>query len=85
MDNPFVPGFGLAPHFLVGREQLLSDIESGLNAGPSDQRFTSLLTGVRGSGKTVALETIQDSMEQQGWLVLQVDATTSGLLVSNGI
>ena len=79
MANPFVPGFGLSPHVLVGREQFLSDVESGLSAGPSDQRFTTLVTGVRGSGKTVALEAIQDSMEQHGWLVLQVDATTSGL------
>lgn len=81
MSNPFVPGFGLEPHILVGREQLLSDIADGLNAGPADQRYATLLTGVRGSGKTVALEAIQDSMEQQGWLVLQVDATTSGLPV----
>lgn len=79
MGNPFVPGFGIAPHVLVGRELLLSNIETGLDAGPSDQRFTTLVTGVRGSGKTVALEAVQDAVEQRGWLVLQVDATTSGL------
>ena len=71
-----MPGFGLAPHLLVGRERLIKDIKAGLKAGPRDQRFTSLLTGVRGSGKTVTLETIQDSMEQEGWFVLQIDATT---------
>ena len=78
--NPFSPDFGQPPEALVGREQLLSDLRSGLTTGPRDARFTSLLLGPRGSGKTVVLAEMEDAATASGWIVMSADAGTGGLL-----
>ncbi|MDE0269171.1 MAG: ATP-binding protein [Acidimicrobiaceae bacterium] len=78
--NPFSPDFGQPPQALVGRETLLSDLNSGLTTGPSDAGFTSLLLGPRGSGKTVILAAMEDIAAASGWIVMSVDAGTTGLL-----
>ena len=78
--NPFSPGFGRSPRSLVGRDGLLENLASGLISGPEDSRYTSLLMGVRGSGKTVALNEIEDGAARSGWVVLSMDAGTPGLL-----
>ena len=59
-ENPFSPGFGESPFSLVGRDHVLNDLWSGLLNGPRDPRFTSMVMGVRGSGKTVMLNEIED-------------------------
>ena len=79
-SNPFSPGFGRSPRSLVGRDGLLGDLASGLLSGPEDNRYTSVLMGVRGSGKTVALNEIEDRSARSGWVVLSMDAGTPGLL-----
>ena len=58
----------------------MSDLGSGLVTGPSDGRYTSILMGVRGSGKTVTLNEIEDRASADGWVVLSMDAGTPGLL-----
>lgn len=78
--NPFSPDFGQPPQALVGREELLSSLRTGLNTGPSDPRFTSLVTGPRGSGKTVILTEIENIAAASGWIIMSVDAGTDGLL-----
>ena len=77
--NLFTPDFGLPPHYVVGRETLLGVIKKGLGAGPRNPLFLSVLTGHRGSGKTVLLNEIEETAAQAGWVVLRADATTSGL------
>ena len=77
--NPFSPSFGVRPNNLVGRESLLADVGGGLATGPRSERYTSLLLGTRGSGKTVLLKEIEDLASQDGWLVLKLDASTKGL------
>ena len=77
--NLFTPGFGQAPHFCVGRDQMLAEIRSALNVGPEDDRFTSVLLGPRGSGKTVALGMIEDVAVEAGWVVFSLDASTDGI------
>lgn len=79
-SNPFSPGFGRSPRSLVGRDGLLGDLASGLMSGPEDSRYTSVLMGVRGSGKTVALNEIEDGAARSGWVVLSMDAGTPGIL-----
>ena len=59
---------------------MLSEIGDGLVTGPNDRRYTSILMGVRGSGKTVVLNEIEDRAAADGWVVLSVDASTPGLL-----
>lgn len=39
----FTPGFGKTPHVLAGRDWLLVSIKEGLNAGPGDPRFSTIL------------------------------------------
>ena len=79
-SNPFSPGFGRSPRSLVGRDGLLGNLASGLMSGPEDSRYTSVLMGVRGSGKTVALNEIEDGAARSGWVVLSIDAGTPGIL-----
>ncbi len=78
--SPFSPHFGRTPHSLVGRDALLTEVGNGLVTGPNDPRYTSILMGVRGSGKTVALNEIEDRAAADGWVVLSMDAGTPGLL-----
>ncbi len=79
-DNPFSPAFGALPSALVGRDDLLYDIGSGLLTGPADRSYYSVLMGKRGSGKTVVLTEMQNRAMTDGWIVLSVDAATDGLL-----
>lgn len=58
----------------------MHEIGTGLATGPSDRRYTSLLIGTRGSGKTVLLNEVEDMAAVAGWVVLSVDAATPGLL-----
>ena len=78
--SPFSPHFGRSPHSLVGRDDLLADLGGGLATGPRDARYTSVLMGVRGSGKTVLLSEIEERASADGWVVLSLDAGTPGLL-----
>ncbi len=77
--NPFTPDFGKHPQFHVGRDDLLRSLQEGLGIGPRDNRFTSLLLGPRGSGKTVVLSMVEDIAQNAGWIVLPLDATTAGI------
>ncbi len=77
--NPFTPDFGQAPHALVGRDALLSDLLAGLATGPTDERFSTILLGPRGSGKTVIQTEVEQRVAAAGWLVLSVDSSTPGL------
>lgn len=77
--NLFTPGFGLPPHRLVGREDDLRELQDGLGAGPRDPRFTSVIIGHRGSGKTVLLSEIRGIAAEAGWVILRTDATTANL------
>lgn len=65
---------------MVGRDELLVDLGGGLATGPGDARYTSVLMGVRGSGKTVLLSEVEDRAAADGWVVLSLDAGTPGLL-----
>ena len=76
--NPFSPGFGKTPPRLVGRDDLLSDISEGLATGPRDERFSSILMGVRGSGKTALLNEIEQRAATDGWVVISLDASSGG-------
>ena len=77
--NLFTPDFGQEPHLVVGRDGLILSVRSGLGAGPSDKRFTTLLLGPRGSGKTVILNAMRDAARESGWIVLPLDASTEGI------
>ena len=80
VPNPFTPTFGASPLVVGGREQLVEEIGSALEAGPRHPAYTTLATGERGMGKTVLLNEIEEMAHRKGWRVL--DATsTDGLFI----
>lgn len=76
-DNPFTPSFGSLPPILVGRDQLLHDIQIALATGPRHPGFTSLLLGPRGTGKTTALLAARNEAQAAGWTICKVEALIS--------
>lgn len=64
--NPFRPGAGHPPPYLAGREHEQQEFSKLLTQKPV---LTNLvLTGLRGTGKTVLLETFRPLAIQQRWL-----------------
>ena len=63
--NPFVPGRGLLPPYLAGRDaeqSALKGLLAYVNAGKGAPR-DAVLSGPRGNGKTVLLHWLQDEIE----------------------
>lgn len=77
--SPFTPGFGKPPLELVGRADIVSDIDAGFRLGPQDSRFVTVMMGPRGCGKTTVLNEADDLAAARGWPVISVDASTPGL------
>jgi len=72
--NPFTPTFGVTPPVLAGRDAEIDAIRRALRNGPGDPARAMLLTGARGTGKTVLLNALEDVAGQAGWAVLSVTA-----------
>ena len=73
--NPYRPGAGHMPPHLAGREREHAEFERLLG---QDQILENLvLTGLRGVGKTVLLETFKPRAIQQGWLWATADLSES--------
>jgi hypothetical protein len=79
-DNPFSPTFGASPPVLAGRDDMLDDVDDALATGPTHPDYTTLFVGVRGAGKTVMLNAIEDLAREHGWLTLSENAPPAGLL-----
>lgn len=74
MSNPFTPTFGVTPPLLVGRGQLLADFAEALEDGIGSPARALLITGTRGSGKTVLLNAYEDLALERGWVVISLTA-----------
>lgn len=75
MVNPFTPTFGSSPPLLVGRERDLDEFREGLRGGPGSPERATLVTGLRGTGKTVMLNAYEDVAAAEGWLIISETAT----------
>ena len=74
-SNPFAPGAGTQPPELAGREAILSGAQLALERTKSGRSARSqLLLGLRGVGKTVLLNKINDLAEEAGYLTLVLEA-----------
>lgn len=74
-SNPFRPGAGHQPPYLAGRVDEQREFEKLL-----DQEIileNPLLTGLRGVGKTVLLETFKPLAIQRGWIWVGTDLSES--------
>ncbi len=59
---------------------MLDGIGDALASGPTHPDYTSLLIGVRGAGKTVVLNAVEELARSLGWLTLSQSASPTGLL-----
>jgi len=73
--NPFTPTFGISPPVLVGRAGELAAFEEALERGPGAPGLVTLYVGMRGTGKTVMLNEIEDLARSRGWAVITETAT----------
>lgn len=79
--NPFAPGAGSRPPELAGRETILEDahvaIQRALLGKPSRSQ---MLLGLRGVGKTVLLNKIEEMAEEAGHVASSIEAPEGKVL-----
>lgn len=73
--NPFRPGAGHMPPYLAGRQQEYREFEHLLEQSVILENM--ILTGLRGVGKTVLLETFKPRAIAKGWLWVGTDMSES--------
>lgn len=81
--NPFRPGAGHTPPYLAGRQYEKKEFTRLL----SQERILEnvVLTGLRGVGKTVLLETFKPQAINQGWLWVGTDLSESATINEENI
>ena len=78
--NPFSPSFGISPPVLAGRRDILNDFDTVFDSIRSPS-YATLLWGLRGIGKTVLLNAVEDRAKAQGWVAISSVATKRSGLV----
>ena len=81
--NPFRPGAGQQPVYLAGRTKEQDTFRTMLAQSPVSQN--SIVTGLRGVGKTVLLETLKPIAQADGWLWTGNDLSESTSLTEERI
>jgi hypothetical protein len=76
--NPFKPGAGHMPPYLAGREDEKKEFERLLSQKTILENL--VLTGLRGTGKTVLLETFKPMAQKERWLWVGTDLSESASL-----
>lgn len=74
-ENPFRPGAGHKPPYLAGRTLEQDEIRTFLKQKIVTQNI--VLTGLRGVGKTVLLESLKPIAHEEGWLWAGTDLSES--------
>lgn len=82
-QNPFRPGAGHPPPYLAGREDEKAEFAKCLTQNPVMTNM--VLTGLRGVGKTVLLETFKPIAVQAGWLWAGTDLSESASVSEENI
>jgi len=70
MDNPFRPGNGIIPPYLAGREKETLWFENSLESALSLPQ-NLVLSGIRGTGKTVLLRKFEEICNKKKWLFVR--------------
>lgn len=79
-SNPFSPSFGISPPVLAGRRDILNSFDRVFDSIRSPSH-AMLLWGLRGTGKTVLLNAVEDRARAQGWVVVSSAAVSRHGLV----
>jgi hypothetical protein len=82
-DNPFRPGAGHMPPYLAGREKEKREFAKFLAQETILQNL--VLTGLRGVGKTVLLETLKPLAIREGWLWVGTDLSESSSVTESSL
>jgi AAA ATPase domain len=78
VSNPYVPGAGLRPPELAGRDREIESFTVVRRRAVSGLTSRSIvMTGLRGVGKTVLLNELAKSAGREGWIVGKVEADRS--------
>jgi len=77
--NPFNPQFGRRPKQFIGRELIINDFLQSL-PDANDPHRTTIITGIRGSGKTAILSDVHASLTSDRYAVVDVTAQDGMLL-----
>jgi len=73
--NPFAPGAGSKPPELAGRDAIIDDATIALKRAMIGRHARyQMLLGLRGTGKTVLLNAIENMAEEQGYLTSIIEA-----------
>jgi hypothetical protein len=72
--NPFSPNFGQLPSLFLDREQIIDKYLRVLKGSANQLEWTTIFSGIRGSGKTVILGEIAKEAVNDKWLVLKLTA-----------
>lgn len=80
--NPFAPGAGSQPPELAGRDEIIADADIALQRVVQGKHSQSLiLLGLRGVGKTVLLNRIEEIAESRGHVTSFIEAPENKSLV----
>ena len=66
-NNLFDPRFGKKPAYFAGRDDVLRDIRAALY-DPDEQDRVTILSGIKGSGKSSILAEVRSDSEQEGFV-----------------
>ncbi|MBI2410277.1 MAG: AAA family ATPase [Candidatus Kerfeldbacteria bacterium] len=81
--NPFAPGAGTPPPALVGRTEILNNVQLALHRVKAGKPAKSLLlVGLRGVGKTVLLNKIEEIAIEDGYKTTLLEAPENKSLPS---
>lgn len=83
ISNPFRPGAGHMPPYLAGRNAEKEEFARLISQHPILENM--VLTGLRGSGKTVLMETFKPYAQREGWLWVGTDLSESASLNEENI
>ena len=81
--NPFRPGAGHQPPYLAGRQAEKQEFTRLLEQDTILENM--VLTGLRGVGKTVLLETLKPLASKHGWMWVGADLSESASLTEESI
>lgn len=82
-ENPFRPGAGHMPPYLAGRTDEFDEFRKALRQRTILENV--ILTGLRGVGKTVLLETFKPIARQAGWLWVGQDLSEAASLTEQNL
>lgn len=77
MANPFNPGVGRKPPYLAGRDDIARAIRSDMDRVyvTGEGSRPTIVSGLRGMGKTVFLRELAEYARERGWVVVWAEAS----------